>query len=85
MLRFGLEPYKLKQNRLSSYRRVVSQNVLLLNVNVPDSMRTSLDILDILWDTQDPLLSLLFQVIINVEILVDHIYHRLDSVALIYP
>lgn len=55
----------------------------MLNINVPLPIRRSLGVFNVLWDSQNPLFSFTFQLIINFKIFVDDIDDRFYSITLV--
>ena len=84
MLSFALKPNKLQENWLGTNWRVISENILLLDVDVPDSVGVGFGVFNILGDTQNPLFSLLPEVVIDIQKLVNDIDNGLDTIALIH-
>lgn len=55
----------------------------MLNINVPLPIRRSLGVFNVLGDSQNPLFSFTFQLIIDFQIFVNDIDDRFDSITLV--
>lgn len=84
VLSLVLEPDQLQQNWLIPHGRIICQDVLLLDVDIPDPEGAGFAVLDVLGNAQNPLLPLLLDLVFDVKELVDHSHDWLYPVALVH-
>ena len=83
VLGFAFEPDELDENGVEPDWREECEDVLLLDIDVPDAVWAGFAVLDVLGNTQDPFLAFVSQVIMDIEELVDDIDNGFDGVTLV--